>query len=145
MSYDDNVYWCKQCNTWHPCDMPDIHTFSVYNYDFDFDKMVKKLSKPVKVIGIDVDTHDKKIIDGVIVRCKQFGTLRNKFRTKHGWHFSIQLENPVMLARSFEIRYYIGDDMHRLVRDMLKANRGFKTIDVLFDLKKLHNKSVLEL
>lgn len=99
----------------------------------------------VATFGIDIDVKDFETYRATVQNCERFGRVIDR-ETKHGWHFKVYLPKgkKITLARSFEIRYYCGDDYHRLVRDMLKAMRGFKTIDVLFDRKEVRRQSILE-
>ncbi len=105
---------------------------------------VKRLAEKVSTIGIDIDTKKYEDYKQTLDYCEMFGAVQD-MPTVHGWHFKIRLKEPVSLLRSFEIRYWCGDDIHRLLRDMLKANRGCKTIDVLFDHKEIKNKSILQM
>lgn len=106
----------------------------------------KRLAEKVSTIGIDIDTKNFEDYKTTLEFCEIFGKVQD-IPTAHGWHFKIRLPvgKEVSLLRSFEIRYWCGDDKHRLLRDMLKANRGCKTIDVLFDHKEVQNKSILKM
>lgn len=104
----------------------------------------RKLVEEISTVGIDIDHKETKKLIPLIKRMENFGVVTAR-QSKKGWHYKIRLPEPITLARSFEIRYYCGDDYHRLVRDMLKTLANCRTIDVLFDRKEIYNKSILEM
>ena len=107
------------------------------------DRYFPKLVEKVSTVGVDIDTKEHEVIEDVYQRCKQFGTVVMR-ESKKGYHFKIYLKEKVLLARSFEIRYYCCDDFHRLCRDMLKAMAGCRVIDVLFDSKIVYNENIID-
>ena len=105
-----------------------------------FNRLVDKVS----TVGIDFDTKNAEVLQTNMERALRFGTI-GVDETKHGYHIKIVLHRAVSMQRAFEIRYYCGDDYHRLCRDMIKAMRGLKTIDVLFDLKVRKEEPIVRL
>lgn len=103
-----------------------------------------RLLEKVKYCGIDMDSRTFEDYRSVVKRCEQFGRVVEKLSTNKGWHFKIYFEKPMTLSRTFEIRYYCGDDYHRLVRDMLKAIAGCRVIDVLFDRKIVYHTNIVD-
>lgn len=110
-----------------------------------------KFAEKVSTIGIDYDfppkeaftRKNKEKINDLCVIASRFGKVGLR-PSRKGWHLKIRLWEPVTVKRSFEIRYFMQDDYHRLLRDMIKAMNGARTIDVLFDLKIKKRRSILE-
>lgn len=124
---------------------PSEHYIALTSGMYDPVKMqMSRYLDPVTMFGIDLDTKDFQSYKNTIENCERFGYVIDR-ETTHGWHFKVYLPKgqTITLARSFEIRYWCGDDYHRLVRDMLKALKGYKIIDVLFDKKTLRRESIL--
>ena len=103
-----------------------------------FPKLVEKVS----TFGIDIDTLDIETYLATIQKCEQFGQVYD-YRSAKGWHFKVHLPTQVYLWHTFKMRYYCGDDYHRLCRDMMKAMEGRRIIDVLFDIKQIKRESIL--
>ena len=70
----------------------------------------------VSLIGIDVDTRDKKINNLIMERIKKHGTFTRKRSTNGGWHYKVNL-NKIRIIKDLSdkidlilLRFWIGDD-----------------------------------
>ena len=94
-------------------------------------------------IGIDIDTHGKKQNKFFMKRMEKHGTIVFKDRSKHGWHYRVELEipRPIRGLRTWVdimlLRAWCGDDPARILFDLNRIVHGFTIIDVLFNKKWL--------
>ena len=87
------------------------------------------------VIGIDVDTKNRKVLSIILDNCREYGEIKVK-ESKHGFHISIKLFKPVSIKNSFWLRFHLGDDPMRLLFDTMRHINGSKNIDILWDNKE---------
>lgn len=101
----------------------------------------------IRKIGVDVDTKNKRTIQDITNRIKRYYNYNShiKKQSKRGYHFIVQLKNPISVRASFQARYFLQDDKHRILRDMIRWDifHDIKLIDVLFD-RKTHIKESLD-
>ena len=94
-------------------------------------------------IGIDIDSHSKKQNKFFQSRMVRHGTIIFKERSKHGWHYRVELTIPRNirgLATWVDImilRAWCGDDTKRIMFDLNRIRHGFTIIDILFNKKWL--------
>lgn len=102
----------------------------------------------VKLVGIDIDTHDKKVIKLVEKRILSHENTKvvHRAKTKHGYHYKVHLKRKISVKQSFRLRYFFMDDKHRLLRDYMRWDKFHNVglIDTLFD-KKTRIKEVVTL
>lgn len=100
----------------------------------------------VKQIGIDIDTHSKRINSFVETRIQRHYLSKSytKKKTKHGFHYKVTLKRKITVFDSFLVRYYMLDDKHRLLKDFIRWVKfhDIRLIDTLFDHKTYINEEV---
>ena len=90
----------------------------------------------IEIIKIDRDfrSYDKNRY--WIKRMESLGEIIESKKTRHGWHWKVRLFKPIRsMKHYFEMRYWLGDDNQRIVKDIFKYWHGYKKIDILFDKK----------
>ena len=87
------------------------------------------------ILGIDIDTKDRKVMRVVLDNCREYGEIKVK-ETRHGFHIWIKLFKPVSIKNSFWLRFHLGDDSMRLLFDNMRYINGSKNIDILWDNKE---------
>ena len=94
------------------------------------------------LIGIDIDTKERKVLSLVLDNCRKYGEIKVK-ESKHGYHIWVKLFKPVSIKNSFWLRFHLGDDSMRLLFDAMRYINGSKNIDILWDNKE--RKKIMEL
>lgn len=94
------------------------------------------------LIKIDRDFKSPYKNRGFENRMKLMGKIVSKKKTRNGYHWIIKITDYNILKNFgdnyyiFELRYWLGDDPARIVKDIFKYNHGYElSADILFDKK----------
>lgn len=97
------------------------------------------------IIGIDRDYRTKKYNKESIRRMQSMGIILRHGRTrktKHGYHWDVKITHDEVLNLlwldpfyKFELRFWLGDDPIRVLKDVFKFEHGYRQLDILFSKK----------
>ena len=95
-----------------------------------------RLTLPVRIIGVDIDTKNVFVVGANIKKMKEVGKIIYQYETRKGWHFKVKLNKPCGFKKSIQLRSYVGDDWLRCYFDILRRWKGSKYNDILYNDKK---------
>ena len=90
----------------------------------------------VRMVGIDLDGHDGYRLVYFLVRLRFYCRVVRTYYTRHGFHLVGELHEGVDRLDSLLIRLMCGDDVDRVLLDVVKLECGeYRVFDRLFDVR----------
>lgn len=93
----------------------------------------------VLYVGVDLDTKSIDAFYDVLRFADNHPdvySVKSIVESAQGYHFWFLLKEEVDYLESFDLRYYLGDDVGRIMKDLRRYRLGLRRgIDTLFDYR----------